>query len=136
MPADEAYKFGFRAARHAADVSIEKTGKQQRTLERGRARKRLARRACKHEQRRIADSVCRQARPHPRLPSRFSALRTMMPCGDVAEAAGTEAVQHRARFVERVPSYVGIEFANRVETRERVHLGGPAGVIFRLANLN
>src|ERR1700676_2951486 len=110
MPADEAYKFRFSAARYAADVSVEKAGKQQRTLERGRARKRLPRRAREHKQRGIADSVCRQASPHPRLPSRFGALRTMMPRGDVAEAAGVEAVQHRARFVERVPSYVGIEF--------------------------
>ena len=136
MPSDETYKFRFCAARYAADVSIEEAGEQQRTLERGRSRKRLTRRARKHKQRGITDSVCRQACPHPRLPSRLGALRTMMPRGDVAKAAGVEAVQHRARFVERVPSNVGIEFANRVETCKRVHLGRPAGVVFRLSNLN
>src|SRR5260370_21693888 len=106
MPPDETHKFRFRAARYAADVTVEKAGEQQRTLERRRARKRLPRRAREHKQWGIADSVCRQARPHPCLPSRLTALRTMMPRGDLAEAAGVEAVQHRARFVYRVPSTV------------------------------
>src|SRR5258708_30212819 len=136
MPPDESHKFRFSAARYAADVSVEKAGEQQRTLEWRRARKSLTHGARKNKQRGIADSVCRQACPHPRLPSRRLALRTMMPRGDVAEAAGVEAVQHRARFVERVPSNVRIEFTNRVETGERVHLGRPASVIFRLPNLN
>src|SRR5258708_5626866 len=136
MPPDESHKFRFSAARYAADVSVEKAGEEERTVEWGRARKRLTHGARKNKQRGIADSVRRQACPRPCFPSRRLALRTMMPCGDVAETAGVEAVQHRARFVERVPSNVRIEFANRVETRERIHLGRPASVIFRLANLN
>jgi hypothetical protein len=51
MPPDETYKFRFRASRYAADVSVEKAGEQQRTLERRRARKRLTRRAREHKQR-------------------------------------------------------------------------------------
>src|ERR1700722_12052377 len=110
MPSDETYKFRFGASRHAADVSIEKAGQQQRTLEGGRARKRLARRARKHKQRRAADSVRREACPDPRLPSRFGALRTMMPRRDVAEAPCVEGLQYPALFVERASSIVLIEF--------------------------
>ena len=59
-----------------------------------------------------------------------------MPRRDVAETARMKAVEHRARFVERVPSNVGIEFSDRVEARERIHLGRATGVVFRLSNLN
>src|SRR5260370_33513042 len=109
MPPDETHKFRFSAARYAADVSVEKAGEQQRTLEWRRARKSLTHGARKNKQRGIADSVRRQACPRPCFPSRRLALRTMMPGGDVAEAAGGEGGQHRGRFAGRVPSSARVE---------------------------
>src|SRR5208283_5736422 len=119
MAADEFDNFGFRAPPLVAQVSVEIAGEQQHARKWERPRERLTGRASEHEERRITDLVCRQARRPPRLPSRCGPLRAMMLRGDVSEAARAEAMRHRARFVERVPSEARIQSSDRRKAIDR-----------------